>query len=228
MNIQQSFFSPLIEQAIELASEWHAGTYRKGRWRDPSYLLSNGDAPRIPVISHVTTVAMTVQKAGWDDPTVAAAFLHDILEDPNQLGQIMSFDELATRIGHEIAERVSEVSETKKDEHGNWLKWKARKVGYIEGLKIHRVEAAAISLADKIHNLWSLNESLERGLDIFQTTKKRKGLSAGPAPQRWFYNAVYEATLRHNDKRLEPMQQRFKVELTRFKALTTQIEQVEG
>lgn len=218
--IVNNFFSPIIEQAIELASEWHAGTYRKGRWRDPSFNLPNGDAPKIPVISHVTTVAITVQKAGWDEYTVAAAFLHDILEDPNQLGEIMSFDELSTHMGIQIAKRVAEVSEAKKDAQGNYLKWKARKIGYIEGLKKHSVEAAAISLADKIHNLWSLNESLEVGIDIFQSSRGRKGLSAGPSPQRWFYNAVYEATLHHEDPRLQPMQQRFRIELDRFEALT--------
>ena len=225
MTMHNAFFSPLIEQAVELASEWHAGTFRKGRWRDPSFLLPNGDAPRVPVISHVTTVAMTVQKAGWDDITVAAAFLHDILEDPNQLGQIMSFEELSSRMGSEVAQRVSEVSEAKKDAQGNWLKWKTRKIGYIEGLKKHGVEAAAISLADKIHNLWSLNETLDNGIDIFLTTRRRKGLSAGPAPQRWFYNAVYEATMHHTDDRLVPMQARFKQELIRFEALTSKFEE---
>ena len=217
--MQHAFFSPLIEKAIELAAEWHAGTYRKGRWRHPSYVLSDGEAPRIPVISHVTTVAITVQKAGWDDTTVAAAFLHDILEDPNQLGQTMGFEELTRHMGRDVAQRVFEVSEAKIDHAGNRQKWKARKDGYIAGLKKYSIEAAAISLADKIHNLWSMNETLEQGIDVFATTRERKGLSAGPEPQRWFYHAVYEATLHHRDERLKPMQQRFKDELDRFERL---------
>ncbi|MEM8487317.1 MAG: HD domain-containing protein [Bacteroidota bacterium] len=214
------FFSPLIEQAAELAAEWHAGTYRKGRWRHPSFLLEDGDAPKIPVMAHVTTVAITVQRAGWDEVTVAAAFLHDILEDPNQLGEIMTFEALEARVGHAVAHRVREVSEAKKDANGKKQMWKARKVGYIEGLKVHSIEASAISLADKIHNLWSLNESLEKGINIFSSTKKRRGLSAGPAPQRWFYNAVYKATLHHQDRRIQVMQARFKQELERFEMLT--------
>ena len=218
--MQDSFFSPVIERAIELASVWHAGTYRKGRWRDPAYLMPDGDAPKIPVMSHVTAVAITVQKAGWDEATVAAAFLHDILEDPHQLGETMSFDDLVDLVGHEVAQRVFEVSEARQDKNGVLKKWKARKIGYIEGLKLYSVEAAAISLADKIHNLWSMNESLTQGIDVFRTTQKRKGLSAGPESQLWFYKAVYEATLRHEDARLAPMQQRFKEELARFEQLT--------
>ncbi len=220
MMTENVFFSPLIEQAAELAAEWHAGTFRKGRWRQPSFVLDGGDAPKIPVMAHVTIVAMTVQRAGWDDATVAAAFLHDILEDPNQLGEIMTFEMLEGRIGNAVAVRVQEVSEAKKDAQGNKQHWKARKVGYIEGLKVHSIEASAISLADKIHNLWSLNESLEKGIDIFSSTRKRRGLSAGPAPQRWFYNAVYEATLHHDDPRITVMQARFKQELERFEVLT--------
>lgn len=219
--MQDNFFSPLVEQAIELAAEWHAGTYRKGRWRQPSYALSNGDAPKTPVIAHVTAVAMTVQRAGWDDATVAAAFLHDILEDPNQLNQTMSFEQLAEAIGRDVAQLVSEVSEAKTDKQGNPQKWKARKDGYIEGLRRHSIEAAAISLADKIHNLWSMNKTLETGIDIFKTTNKRRGLSAGGGPQRWFYNAVYEATLHHEDPRINAMQVRFKKELEQFEQLTT-------
>ena len=218
--MQDSFFSPLIEKAIELAAEWHAGTFRKGRWRDPSYFLEDGAAPKIPVMSHVTTVAMTVQKAGWDENTVAAAFLHDVLEDANQLKQTMSFDELADLMGKPIAQLVLEVSEQKVDALGNKQKWKARKLGYIDGLKKHSIEAAAISLADKIHNLWSMNETLKKGVDVFETTPTRKGLSEGPAEQRWFYNAVYEATLHHQDSRLEPMRALFKEELMRFEGLT--------
>ncbi len=217
--MQDVFFSPLIEKAIELASEWHSGTYRKGRWRDPSFHLPDGNAPGIPVISHVTTVAMTDQKAGWDDATVAAAFLHDILEDPNQLGESMSYDELALHIGAEVAGHVFAVSEEKK-KNGVHQKWKARKTGYIDRLKKHGKEAAAISLPDKIHNLWSMNETLERGINVFETTNKRKGLSAGPEPQRWFYQAVYEATLHHKDNRILPMQERFRQELERFILLT--------
>ncbi len=218
--MQDSLFSPLIEQAIELAAEWHAGTFRKGRWRNPSFSLPDGGASRVPVISHVTAVGLTIQRAGWDDHTVAAAFLHDILEDPNQLGQIMSFDRLVELMGEVVAQRVLEVSEKKKDAQGTPQKWEARKVGYIEGLLQHSVEAAAISLADKIHNLWSMNKTIELGIDVFTTSEERRGLSAGPDQQRWFYDAVYKATLHHQDKRLAPLQQIFQKELNRFIELT--------
>lgn len=220
MQMKSEFFSPLIETANELAAEWHAGTYRKGRWRLPAFNLPNGDPPRIPTISHVTMVALTVQRAGWDDVTVAAALLHDILEDPNHLGQIMTYDMLADLMGERVAKLVVEVTEEKLDTYGKRLSWKERKIGYIEGLMQYSAASAAISLSDKIHNMWSLNQSLEKGINVFESAGHRRGLNAGPEPQRWFYKEVYEATLHHNDGRLVPMRQRFLEELEKFQRLT--------
>ncbi len=88
-------FSPLIEQAAELAAEWHDGTYRKGRWREPVFVLTDGTHPRIPMMAHVATVAMTVQRAGFDDETIAAAYLHDTIEDAHASGVQMGAEVLS-------------------------------------------------------------------------------------------------------------------------------------
>ena len=39
MHPENILFSPLVEQAIELAAQWHDSTYRKSRWRDPAFDL---------------------------------------------------------------------------------------------------------------------------------------------------------------------------------------------
>ena len=212
----QDFFSPLIEHAIELAAQWHAGTYRKGIWRDFSFTLPEGRAPRIPVMAHLTAVATAVQRAGWEDACVAAAFLHDILEDPNRYGQRLDYATLERLIGPEVAGLVLQVSERKLDEEGNLRGWKERKLDYLEGLKHHSPQAAAISLADKVHNLWSINQSLARGIDVFKSEGDRRALRAGASNQRWFYRAVLDATRHHSDERLLPMQRRLDEELERF------------
>ena len=216
--MNEVFFSPLIEHAIELAGQWHAGTYRKGVWRDAPFSSPQGNPPRVPVMSHVTTVALSVQRAGWGDNSVAAAFLHDVLEDPNRHGQRLSYDDLEKIIGQAVARLVLQVSEQKLDNEGHVRSWKERKIGYIEGLKTHSTEAAAISLADKTHNLWSINESIARGIDVFQDAKHRSALSAGISEQHWFYMRVLEATRLHKDPRLIPMRHRFKLELDRYAA----------
>ena len=58
---------------MELAAQWHDGTYRKSQWRDAAFEIPDGAVLRVPVMVHVTAVALTLQRAGWDDETVAAA-----------------------------------------------------------------------------------------------------------------------------------------------------------
>lgn len=216
---ESGVFSPLVEHAIELAAQWHDQTYRKGRWREEPFENPLEDVLQIPVMAHLTTVALTVQRAGWDDATVAAAFLHDIIEDANQFKQEFRHEELKILMGQEVADRVLAVTEQRYDESGNRRRWKDRKVGYVDHLRNAPNEAVAISLADKLHNLWSINESLGQGIDVFEATPERRALTGGPAEQRWFYRSVLEATARHDDPRLAPLRARFEEELHRFERL---------
>jgi len=86
-------------------------------------------------------------------------------------------------------------------------------------LKTGRPEAAAISLADKLHNLWTMTQGLEQGDDIFAHGPNRRGLSAGPEQQQWFHRAVLEASTAHDDPRLDPLRTRLADEIRRFEAL---------
>ena len=213
-------FSPLIERAIELAAEWHDATYRKSRWRAEAFEVPGDEALRVPVMAHVTAVAMIVQRAGWDEATVAAAFLHDAIEDANRYGGTLRREVLAERLGDDVAARVMDVTEAKRDADGRPRRWQERKEGYIAHLKTAPPESAAISLADKLHNLWTINEGLQRGLDVFASEGGRQGLSAGPERQRWFHRAVLEATHHHTDGRLDGLRERLTEEITRFERLT--------
>lgn len=212
-------FSSIIEHAIELAAQWHDGTYRKSSWRDPAFRSPEGTDPSVPVMSHVTMVGMMVQRAGWDEITVAAAFLHDVLEDPDRHKQYMRYEVLQSVMGAEVADRVLEVTEEKFDGSGNSRSWQQRKEGYISGLRSHSPEAIAISLADKTHNLWTMNESLSRGIDIFTTAPGRRGLNADPERQRWFHRAVLETSREFDDPRLESLRNALEHEIERFEKL---------
>ena len=211
-------FSPLIEQAIELSAQWHDQTYRKKRWRDAAFDIPAHEILRVPVSAHVTAVAMTVQRAGWDDATVAAAFLHDVLEDANRFGQSMRSEELREALGEEVIQRVREVTEQQFDEDGEVIRWRQRKVAYIEQIRNASAEGAAISLADKLHNLWSINQGLATGVDVFSKDAHGRGLSAGPQGQLWFHQAVLDASRAHDDIRLEPMRERLQTEVDEFAA----------
>ena len=206
-------FSPLVERAIETAAEWHDGTYRKGRWSSPCV---EDPASRVPAMAHVTTVALTVQRAGWPDEAVAAAFLHDALEDPDRAGRRFTRAAMAERVGEAVTRIVEAVSEPQLDPDGRRLPWRERKETYLARLADGPVEAVAVSLADKLHNAYAMASSLEAGVDIFCDAPGRRALSAGPDAQRWFFDAVVGVSRQRDDARLAPMRERLVEEVGRF------------
>lgn len=209
-------FSPLIEHAIELSAQWHDGTYRKSRWRDSAFAVPEGEVLRVPTVAHVTAVAMIVQRAGWEEEVVAAAFLHDVLEDANRYEERFRREQMIELVGEAVTVLVDAVSEQKRDAEGHFRSWRDRKEDYVETLRTAPPGAVAISLADKLHNLWSMNESLAREMDIFSHAPNRHALSADAKEQLWFHSAVLEATSAHTDARLDPMRTRLQEEINRF------------
>jgi (p)ppGpp synthase/HD superfamily hydrolase len=210
-----ALFTPLIEHAIELSAQWHDGTYRKSVWRDPAFEVPADDEIQIPVIAHLAAVASIVHRAGWGEPVVAAAYLHDAIEDMNRHGRRLRRKQLRDAVGTEVARLVAQVSEEKLDEDGQMRPWRARKEGYLESIRTARPEAAAISLADKIHNLWSINQSLDAGEAIFDA------LSGDAEAQHWFHQSVLDASLTHDDERLPPMRERLRQEIERLDTQVT-------
>ena len=213
-------FSPFLERAVELAAEWHDGTYRKGRWRPALFALPDDETVQVPMMAHLVTVALTVLRAGFDDETVAAALLHDSVEDANRAGERLREEVIAQAMGPHVLTLVRALTEPKEDAEGRKLPWQVRKETYVAQLRAAPAEAAAISLADKVHNLWTTNESLTAGIDPFRSSPERRGLSAGPEQQRWYHQAVLDATRRHDDPRLLPLQAALEAELARFERLT--------
>jgi len=208
--------SPLVEKSVEIASQWHDATYRKGAWR-PEPFPRDGDPPAgVPVISHLVSTGLILLRLGWDDETVAAGILHDVLEDRDRHGREASRDRLAEMVGEEVAGLVAGVTETKLAADGSFRRWRERKEDYLEALSGGDDRHLAISLADKIHNLWTMNETLESGVDIFQSTETRKGLSAGADQQVWYFHAVLKLAAKSRDPRIALMREGLRAELERF------------
>jgi len=207
---------PIVEQAIELAAEWHDGTYRKGSWRDPVLPPPEGHSFRVPVMAHLAAVAGIVQRARWPAAVVAAAYLHDALEDRDRHGRRLQRRRLLQAVGEEVTTLVEHVSETKMDGSGEARPWQDRKEEYVSSIRAAPDEALAISLADKLHNLWSMNQSLTQGVDVFESGPNRTALSAGPDEQLWFYRSVHDVAGDRSDDRLLSMRDRLAREIERF------------
>lgn len=215
-------FSPLLDRAVELAAEWHEGTFRKSRWRSAPFEAPPDVILQVPVMAHVTAVALVVQRAGWEEEAVAAAVLHDVLEDQNRFGGAMPRERLAAEVGEEVVGLVEVVTEPKRGADGRPLPWRTRKQAYVAQVAAGPDSAAAIALADKLHNVWTMNGALEGGIDIFSDAPGRRGLTAGPDDQLWFFRAVLGAAARA-DARLHPVRTQLEAELARFEAAAAQV-----
>ncbi|MEX2106350.1 MAG: HD domain-containing protein [Solirubrobacterales bacterium] len=122
--------SQLIRDALEMADRAHAGQTRTG---------SGGMA----YIHHPVGVAELLAEHGFDQVTVAAALLHDVVEDSET-----SAEEIAARLGQPIARLVEVLTDDESIEP-----YERRK-----GLHRQRVQAAgrdalAIYAADKLSNV---------------------------------------------------------------------------
>ncbi|NMC36673.1 bifunctional (p)ppGpp synthetase/guanosine-3',5'-bis(diphosphate) 3'-pyrophosphohydrolase [Candidatus Beckwithbacteria bacterium] len=152
-------FSPIVENAIRLASYWHKGQMRKGR--------------EFEYFTHPVAVSLILARAGFEEEVVAAGLCHDLIEDTN-----CPSEELLQACGQNVLNYVLTVTENKQlDEDKDWE--------IIKKLQLDRVRAAswqakAVFTADKIHNLQTLMAALEEyGLSYFNYFHR------GPEQKLW-------------------------------------------
>lgn len=171
--------SPKIQKAINTASRLHLGQVRKTDLA-------------LPYISHPVSVAFIVSQYTKDEDIIAAALLHDVLEDVKGY----YYEDMVRDFGERVANIVKGVSEDKDpnletDEKENW---EERKRKYLEGLKNDSDESLMVCCADKIHNLQSMIDAYaEQGeslWDCFNSPKEKK---------LW----IYEEILKYMKTRLD-------------------------
>ena len=138
-------YSPLVVRALELAAVWHKGQLRKSPTQE------------IPYIAHPAFVGMLLQKAGYDDETIAAGILHDVLEDCG-----VSPEELAASTTPRVASLVMSVSEDGRERN-----WAARKMAYREVLESAPEEALAIAAVDHLSNIRSIVDMAKVSADVW-------------------------------------------------------------
>jgi (p)ppGpp synthase/HD superfamily hydrolase len=168
-----------LEQAMRSAAQAHAGQLRK--------------TTGTPYFEHVAAVALILDRAGFPEDVVIAGLLHDVVEDT-----ATTFEEVATLFGPPVSELVRHCSEVKTDEHGNKRSWIERKRDHLAALADVPTEALGIILADKLHNLTSIELDLR---------EQRPVWSQFHAPRErvlWYYHATIDLCDR-GDSRLEQL-----------------------
>jgi (p)ppGpp synthase/HD superfamily hydrolase len=99
-------------------------------------------------IAHPVRVARLLAARGYDEEVVAAALLHDVVEDT-----AVTLDEVRERFGARVAQLVACVTEDPRLPTGE------RKRAYREGLRRSPDAARAICAADKVCNASDLREA---------------------------------------------------------------------
>lgn len=152
----------LVERAMMLALQAHNGQMRK--------------EADVPFIVHPISVALILARSGFPDTVIAAALVHDVIEDTS-----ISLSELRQELGDAVADLVAPVT------HDDTLPWEAKKRAYIEAVRNTSEGAKAISLADKIANAQSLLAAHH-----VQGPKIWKCFNAGREKKLWFEHAMFE------------------------------------
>src|SRR5690625_1014413 len=120
----------LIERAYAVAERSHRGQMRK-----------SGD----PYITHPVAVATILAELGLTPPTLAAALLHDTVEDTDY-----SLEQLTAEFGEEIALLVDGVTKLDKVTYGDAAQ--AETVRKMVIAMARDIRVLVIKLADRLHN----------------------------------------------------------------------------
>lgn len=128
--------SPLVHAALEKARAAHAGQVRNG---------SGG----MPYVEHPITVAARLEELGYRDEVLAAALLHDVIEDSET-----TLDELRRLFGGEVAGMVGALTDDESIEP-----YRERKAEHRERVAAAAPEAMAIYGSDKLTNVITLRAS---------------------------------------------------------------------
>lgn len=139
-----------LERALEFAIKAHEGQFRKGT--------------NIPYIVHPLEAAYIVDKLTDDMDVVAAAVLHDVVEDAG-----VTVRELKELFGERVARFVEAVSEDRSFNEDIKITWKERKLKTITEISRGPKEVKLVALGDKLSNMRAIyRDYTEIGDQVFE------------------------------------------------------------
>ena len=188
-----TWLTPRLERAIRWAALCHLGQTRKGS--------------AIPYFEHVAAVALILGRAGFDEDVVIAGLLHDAVEDT-----AATLEDVGARFGLDVREIVRQCSEIKLDDEGRKRPWIDRKRDHLKALAGASPTVWAVILADKLHNLTSIEVNLEEGRPVWSQ------FHADRSQVLWYYRATL-AGAPVDDPKVKPLLEACWSVLTRIESL---------
>lgn len=160
----------LLSEASTFAVKAHDGMRRK--------------RAGLPYILHPMEVAVIASSMTSSQEVIAAAMLHDVVEDAG-----VSIQELEERFGKRVAELVGSETENKRKNLPAASTWKIRKQESIDFLRSNEdLDVKILYLSDKLSNLRSIYPAWKvEGHDVWQSFNQKD-----PAEQAWYYRSVAE------------------------------------
>ena len=155
-------------RAIAFAAQAHAGQVRKG-----------SDTPYIVHPMEAAAVCATVTD---DAEVLAAAVLHDVVEDTE-----VTAWQVERRFGARVAALVAGESEDKRPDRPASETWQVRKEESLERLRTAQDPGVlVVCLGDKLSNIRSIERDLREQGDAFWSRFNQKD----PARHAWYYRAL--------------------------------------
>jgi GTP diphosphokinase / guanosine-3',5'-bis(diphosphate) 3'-diphosphatase len=154
-----------IMQAFEISAEAHRDQKRKSG---------------APYITHPIAVALVLAQLGLDDVTLAAAILHDAVEDTG-----VTLDDLTTQFGPDVAAIVDGVTKLERIHFDSKEAQQAATMRKMLVAMAKDVRVLLIKLADRLHNMrtidavgddWRRRRTAQETLDIYAPLAHRLGI----------------------------------------------------
>jgi GTP pyrophosphokinase len=139
INRQSSETDPdndLVCRAFNFAYELHEGQYRK-----------SGE----PYIAHPIAVAGLLRDLGGDSVTIAAGFLHDVVEDTE-----VTLEEIEERFGTPVRQLVEGVTKLSKFNFSSKTERQAENFRRMFLAMAQDIRVIVVKLADRLHNMRTL------------------------------------------------------------------------
>ena len=155
----------MIDRAAKFAEQAHKGTHRKGT--------------RIPYIVHPLETALIASMLTNDEEILAAALLHDTIEDCEGVDANVLKEMFSARVAGIVSQESEDKSKT----------WMERKSATIERLKTAPIEVQMIGLADKLSNMRDIDRDYPVcGEELWNRFRMKDKATIG-----WYYKGVREA-----------------------------------
>lgn len=168
----------MINQALKTAGLAHNEQFRKGS--------------KIPYILHpmeagVIAASLSLRDNRVDEEVVAAAILHDVIEDTN-----LNYQDLSKKFNKRVLDLVKLQSENKSN---SWQERKEATIGFLKTNKDLSLEI--VILADKLSNLRAIYRDYQvLGEELWQRFNVKE-----KNRHKWYYSSIAEEIKQLRDTR---------------------------